>query len=304
MAETKSEAIKRLLAKRETTPIPAKSRLSNTIQLNYLNQLENNISTTKTFLAQADNAIKKLEEHIAKTRAENEAQKPALDSKRRVLALYDTYKRLAYTNDKNDSIGIASASKITNDLVKEHKDASEWLGASRDAHVEAASSTDALISDYREIVLLAEEKLASNPQKLEELVKKRTVLNTNPLTLDESIRAIDEQLAEAARVQKSLASHLKRVVMKFTAFLDWKNESNLDENDVKENVVAIYKLIDKLVERLVRHISRGDDPWTEHTPGPDEYIVKIMLRNELVVSRADSTGEVMFLKLREFGVGF
>lgn len=304
MAETKGDAIRRLLAKNDVISTPPKSRLSNTIQWNYLNQLENNITATRTFIEQANEAIRKLEESVKVNSETERPRKPTLEAKRRVLALHDAYRRLAYTNDKNDSIGIASASKITKDLLREQKEANSWLVASKDEYKESSASLEALISDYREILLLAEEKLASNPRKIEVTTKKMAQIAQEELTLDGSIRVIDEQLAEAALVQKSLASHLKRVIMKFTAFLDFKNESALDERALKDTVIAIYKLIDKLVEKLVRTVSRGDDPWTEHRPGPDEYIVKVMLRNELVVSRNDSTSEVMFLKLREFGVGF
>lgn len=306
MSQSKYNTVKDLLLRSNTTLDDHISGESSTIQLTYLNGLENDIKTTKSFLDQADKALKKLNLSDIENINDNNDNNTEIETKRRILALHETYSKLSYQPSKNDVIGIASASKIVNDLVEQYATTTNVLEDQRNKYDSDSAILESLISDYKDMISHLEVRIKNNPERLAELVQKTDQVRMKDLSVNSQIKSIDHKLSDSFRVDKLLSSHLQKVITKFLAFQDWSNETIVSEDLFKENILLSLNVIDRLVENLLDSIVLDDNElWLQIEPtASDESLIRILIRNDIAISREDSTSQVYYLKLRDYGIEF
>lgn len=269
------------------------------VQLAYLNGLENDIRTTKKFLDQADSATKQIEGDTPLASSSSDT-----DRKRRILALHASLGKLPYSPHKNDVIGIALASKHYTDAVNAHTTTNTSITKHTRELNDAATDVKALLEDYAQLLGHLDARLESIPTEVAALDAK--MADSSEVSVQSQVDALKERISDTTVIDKSIQAHLRRVVLKFLAFQDWANEHVLDEESFKRNIKHCLKIINKLVDNLTESQAEGEEVWLrlEPTSASDEALVSVLLRNELVMSRSDSTQELYFLKLRDYGFDY
>lgn len=303
MTDTKLELVRRLLAKSKLRVLRNQNEGEPTppaVQIAYLNGLENDIKTTEGFLLRAQTHLKANEQELAGFPSESER-----DRKIRVLALAAAYKTIPYLPKKNDVIGIASASKFTNDLINEQAATNLQLQQLKKSYDNDSHRLELFIADYKELLLHLQSRIDDNPARINEINQKTEEVQQNSVTIDSQIASIDEKIQESEKIEKLLASHLKRIVMKFQAFQDWSNDSVMTEETLRASISRSMTIIDKLVNNLIERVDTGKNLWVQIEPTAlDEGLIRIMARNELVITREDSSTETYYVKLRDYGIEF
>lgn len=303
MSTAKLEGVRRLIAKSKrragTLPNEGESTLP-AVQIAYLNGLENDIKTTEGFLQKAKEHLKANEKELSGFPSESER-----DRKIRVLALAATYKTIPYLPKKNDVIGIASTSKFTSDLITEQTILNLQLEKLKKNYDNDGQRLESLIADYKEMWLHLRSRIDKNPDRINEINQKTDDLRNNGVSINSQISAIDEKLKESRKVEKLLSSHLKRIILKFLAFQDWSNESVMTEDELRDSVAQSVTIVDKLVSNLIERVDTQKGTWVQLEP-TEMYgsLMRIMVRNELVITRENSSADEAYVRLRDYGVEF
>lgn len=303
MSTGKLEGVRRLIANSKrragTLPNEGESTLP-AVQIAYLNGLENDIKTTEGFLQKAKEHLKANEQELSGFPSESER-----DRKIRVLALSTTYKTIPYLPKKNDVIGIASTSKFTSDLINEQTILNLQLEKLKKNYDNDGQRLESLIADYKEMWLHLRSRIDENPDRINEINQKTDDLRNNGVSINSQISAIDEKLKESRKIEKLLSSHLKRIILKFLAFQDWSNESVMTEDELRDSVTQSVTIVDKLVSNLIERVDTQKGTWVQLEP-PEMYgsLMRIMVRNELVITRENSSADEAYVRLRDYGVEF
>lgn len=262
----------------------------NAAQDTYNKKLLADIERTRSFLLQAKEAIIKLNEEIA--------QKPSnwddeTRQKARIIALHDSYKKLPYMAMKNDLIGIATAASLTKKAVHEHREASlDYAEENRAIHRRTRKQSQ-LLADFKEIDVLLRQRIAAHPERMAKIEAKLQESQPVGTELERQLALVHEAATVVKAVEERLYQHVKRVVTKLYASQDWENASIMDEQTFKTSIVLS---ISTIVTLVTNSLSPGDK-WTLVTPGgPEEKLVLVMVRNNLVLMRDNHE-----VKLREFG---
>lgn len=304
MSNAKLEGVRKLIASSKrrvgTLQTEGESTLP-AVQIAYLNGLENDIKTTEGFLQKAKEHLKANEQELAGFPSESER-----DKKIRVLALAATYKTIPYLPKKNDVIGIASTSKFTSDLINEQTILNLQLQKLTKNYDNDSERLELLIADYKEMWLHLRSRIDENPHRINEINQKTDDLRNNGVSINSQISSIDEKLKEAGKIEKLLSSHLKRIIMKFLAFQDWSNESVMTEDELRDSITQSVTIVDKLVSNLIERVDTQKGTWVQIEPTEMyESLMRIMVRNELVITREDSSAaDAVYVRLRDYGVEF
>lgn len=285
MEQTKADKVKALLKNNKRADISA----VNLAQEKYVKSLERDIERTKIFLEQAREASKKLELELPRPQWAPETAKKA-----EVLALYDAYIRLPYLTTKNDLIGIATAAALTRKAVTEQTETSKALESENSALEDETRQLRAILSDYKSVLALLRERAEQHPTRMAELEDK--LHQSQPVEAKLAQKLVQVQAASelAKKTEDRMHQHLKRIVTRLHALLDWENASSVDEATFKKNVLLSLAFINSLVTNLVAE----NDKWVAVTP-PQEVLVQLMLRNNLIQMKERNGYEV---RLREFGI--
>lgn len=266
----------------------------------YKQRLAKDISRTEEFLRQADAAILKLEKAEDFQKNENDI----LNTKKRVIAQYEAFSRLAYFPDKNDVIGTATAYSVTQSLVREQKEIlSSWRSETRANKVESGN-LQMLLDEYKQLSGLMDSEIERKQERLEaldskigKLEKLRSSLSEDSDTLERSIaekrsQSVDKLKLEARSADRKVSSYLKYILMESS-----KNYGT----DVDAGLQFIRQLVEGRTSQLNVFAANSEDDggWVESPPDGLNDLVKILVLNDIVVQH--EIGDTVFYKLRDYG---
>lgn len=260
-------------------------------QETYVKKLRGDIDRTKVFLVQAQDAITQLNDELS-------IDTVNWDEKSRqqahLVALYEAYKKLPYMAMKNDLIGIATAASLTKKAVAEHRQTSLELSAENKIIEKEISKQTQLLADYEEIGELLKQRILAHPERMTKLQAKLNKSQPLEAELDRKLRSVQNATTVLKSIEERLYQHVKRVVTKLHALQDWENASVMDEQMFKTSIVLSISLIVTLVSNLLSPTEK----WVLVTPGgPEEKLLLVMVRNNLVVMRGNAE-----VRLREYGI--
>lgn len=287
--ESKADRVRKLLKNHKT-----QLGLPNAAQETYVRKLRHDIERTNTFLKQAREAVQKLEE----TSVVNELWTAETERAARILALYEAYVRLPYLTMKNDLIGIATAASLTRKAVTEQAEATKQLANENSVIDEETGQLKTILADYKAVLALLEDRIGQHPDRMAELQAKLRDSQPLEVELAQKLASIVSATELAKKMDDRMHQHVKRVVTKLHALLDWENTSMVDESTFKKNILQSLALVNSLVAKLVSS-EPGAEKWVHVTPGSaDEKLVQVMLRSNLIHVREHEGYEV---RLRDFG---
>lgn len=288
--ESKKEKVSRLLAKYGST---SESPTWNVAQETYLKRLEGDIDRTNKFLERAKAANNKLAREVSEDKGDEESREYL-----ELQGLLEVHKVLPYMPMKNDLIGIATAASLTKRAVIEQSQASDLI--EKETMILKGENQDLqrILEDYTEFGDLLQENIQRHPAQMEAL--KKQLHESRSLEEELEYRLQQGKIAgeKLKRIEDKLYQHVKRVVTKLHALLDWENASMMDELMFRESIKRSLSLVNQMVKVLVANGPSGDK-WIKITAGaPEEQLVQVMLRNNLIYIRQRDGLEV---RLREFG---
>lgn len=288
--ETKKEKVKRLLGKTQTA---SEYPTWNAAQETYLKRLEGDLERTKKFLEQAKAANNKLAQEVSEDHWDEDTRKDV-----ELLSLLEVHQLLPYMPMKNDLIGIATAASLTKRAVIEQTQASDLIENEVKRVQTETKDLERILADYKEFDKLLQEKIRSHPAQMESLEMQLHQSRSLEEELEHELRQGQIAVEKIKKVEERLYQHVRRVVTKLHAFLDWENASMMDEAMFKESIRRSLSLITQMVKLLVAN-GPTLDKWVKITAGaPEEKIVQVMMRNNLIYVRQR---EGMEVRLREFG---
>lgn len=288
--ESKKQKIKQLLQKsKSASDFPT----WNAAQETYVKRLEGDIERTKKFLEQAKAANNKLSQEVTDDNWDDETRECV-----ELLSLLEVHKLLPYMPMKNDLIGIATAASLTKTAVMEQSQASDLMENEISIIQNETQDIERILEDYKEFDRLLQEKIRRHPAQMESLEMQLHQSRSLEEELEHRLAEGQTAVAKVKKVEERLYQHVKRVVAKLHALLDWENASMMDEDMFKESIKRSLTLINQMVKLLVTH-GPSLDKWIKVTAGaPEEKIVQMMMRNNLIYARERNGMEV---RLREFG---
>lgn len=288
--DTKKQRLKKLLGNSHSAP---EYPTWNAAQETYLKRLEGDIERTKKFLEQAKTANNKLSQEVSDENWDTESLEYV-----ELLSLLEVHQLLPYMPMKNDLIGIATAASLTKRAVLEQTQASDLIEAETRAAQSDIQDLERILQDYTEFDKLLEEKIRQHPAQMESLERQLHQSRNLEEELEHKLEQGKIAVEKVKKVEERLYQHVKRVVTKLHALLDWENASMMDEDMFKESIRRSLSLINQMVKLLVAN-GPGLDKWIKVTTGaPEEKLVQVMLRNNLIYVRERGGMEV---RLREFG---
>lgn len=302
MSKTRLAIVKDIISRSNKSPLDGKETIDESakIQQTYIRKLQNDINLTSSFIEQADASIEDL---VLKSQT---GQNNNISLKKEIIALSDTYGKLPYLSEKGDVIGIATASTVINTLVQQQTEANNYLTKKIEKDTNELNLLNGLHIDYERILQLVDEKIVSVQKQLNEIRQKTAslspVLNTNLL----QINSLDSKLSEAYEMEDSLLNYLKRIAIKYLAFGDWEIQQVMTEEVFEENVSLCMQLIDNLVTSSIQSIEKDTkDDWVIINPNLIEgKLINHFLKNNLIISREDTTKDQYIIMLRSFGSEF
>lgn len=259
-------------------------------QETYNKKLHADIERTRKFLEQAKQANAALKEEL-------EASGAGWDEKTKqqahILALYESYRKLPYTAMKNDLIGIATAALLTKKAVREQRQTLDQLETDNQNLQKEVVRNQQLLADFEEIDELIRQRIEEHPERMEKLRVKLQELRPMEAEMDDKLASVHNATAIYKSVEDRLYQHVKRVVTKIHAAQDWENANIMDEETFKSSVTLSISLIVTLVTNLLFHPEKY---VTITSGGPEEKVLLVMVRNQLVVVRNNQE-----VKLRDYG---
>lgn len=256
-------------------------------QETYIKRLREDVERTKTFLRQAIEANSQLEDEKPDTNWSESTQQQA-----HLVALYEAYKKLPYMSMKNDLIAIATAASFTKKAVLEQRQASKEISdENRDMEATLVLQSQ-LLADYTEIDDLLKQRILAHPERMKKLRAKLRESQPLEVELDRKLESVQNATASMKAVEDRMYQHVKRVVTKLYALQDWENASVMDEQTFKTSIVLALSLIVSLVTGLLS----PQEKWImAPVGGPEEKLLLVMIRNNLVVVRGNE------VRLRDYG---
>ncbi|OVF08881.1 hypothetical protein A9F13_07g03740 [Clavispora lusitaniae] len=287
--ETRKDRAQKLLSNRK--PVTESTAWS-LAQETYSKRLEGDIERTKKFLEQAQAANTKLERELSNEPLDEESEDLV-----NLLGLFEVYKSLPYMPMKNDSIGIATAASLTKNAVLEQSKAISMIRDENEATKTEIQRLENILADYAEFGELLQARVQQHPARMEELEQQLHGSRSLETELEHQIEFGQKSVDQLKKVEDKMYQHVKRVVTKLHALLDWENASMMDEDMFKESLRRSIALINRMIKSLVSQGTK-QTKWVQVPAGPEEKLVQVMLRNNLIHVR---NGNGLEIRLREFG---
>lgn len=287
--ETRKDRAQKLLSNRK--PVTESTAWS-LAQETYLKRLEGDIERTKKFLEQAQAANTKLERELSNEPLDEESEDLV-----NLLGLFEVYKLLPYMPMKNDLIGIATAVSLTKNAVLEQSKAISMIRDENEATKTEIQRLENILADYAEFDELLQARVQQHPARMEELEQQLHGSRSLETELEHQIEFGQKSVDQLKKVEDKMYQHVKRVVTKLHALLDWENASMMDEDMFKESLRRSIALINRMIKSLVSQGTK-QTKWVQVPAGPEEKLVQVMLRNNLIHVR---NGNGLEIRLREFG---
>lgn len=287
--ETRKDRAQKLLSNRK--PVTESTAWS-LAQETYLKRLEGDIERTKKFLEQAQAANTKLERELSNEPLDEESEDLV-----NLLGLFEVYKLLPYMPMKNDLIGIATAASLTKNAVLEQSKAISMIRDENEATKTEIQRLENILADYAEFDELLQARVQQHPARMEELEQQLHGSRSLETELEHQIEFGQKSVDQLKKVEDKMYQHVKRVVTKLHALLDWENASMMDEDMFKESLRRSIALINRMIKSLVSQGTK-QTKWVQVPAGPEEKLVQVMLRNNLIHVR---NGNGLEIRLREFG---
>ncbi|KAK6459798.1 uncharacterized protein RJT20DRAFT_22798 [Scheffersomyces xylosifermentans] len=255
----------------------------------YEKRLVKDIEKTQLFLNQANKALMTLRT------VDYAASDSERDRKRRVIALYNSYQKIPYSSNKDDAIGIATTSRKFEEAVRDTKKSIEHLKkTSNSDEIEALKS---IIKDFRRIFQITEKVIGQKQELVTDIEEKLASVGSEEQRIRrQSKHVLDRATEDAKTTEKLLGVHLKRVITKFLAVHDLEYSKLSDETTLRTSLKNSQAL-------LLNLLRASDDKWVEVIPNRyNSGIIKALLMNDLAHSREDSTADIEYLRLRNYGI--
>lgn len=256
----------------------------------YLQRLQKDIARTQHYIHQADAAIAKLE---AKLQI-GEATAPAADAeshlqlKKDTIAKFEAYRRLAYTVDGNDVIGVATACSVTDRLVQEQQRSLEQLTRAQQNQKLELNTLRLNLADYRQISTMIDEQIELKRALTEELERKIDHIRSHARddgVLTTKLSKLDDRLSEAEAWATRFRLHLQYIL---------NDHGPLAVSTVRQLVAARLHAGAEDGASIIQ----DDGGWCAFDGGADG-IVNVLLMHNLIETRDDDGGPVY--RLREYG---
>ncbi|RLV95030.1 hypothetical protein JA1_001310 [Spathaspora sp. JA1] len=227
----------------------------------YYNKLEKDIERVSQYINQADVAIKHLSQF---------EQQASIEEK--IIAMYDSYERVTYIPDKNDTISTAATSSILDELISRNT-------AELEKKVDI-DEVEQLTQEYKDILEVLEQDKQKKQEKIDVLTKKIDKFKFKP--------TIKTEIIKANELHKQLERMVKRVSTKYLAL---SSDASLDKAQLNHHLKSTTKLIDQLL--------LGD--WVEPEYNThNKFFIDTLVKNDvLLLNRTDNSVEV---KLRGFDI--
>lgn len=267
-------------------PVDQSSRTA--AQETYIRRLRGDIERTKTFLRQAKEANVQLQDETAA----NSTWDHSTCQQAHLISLYEAYKKLPYMAMKNDLIGIATAASLTKKAVHEQRQTSKQIEDDNIEIERANVQQTQLLADYKEIDELLKQRIQAHPERMDKLRAKLRQSQPLDMELELKLESVQNATASMKAVEERMYQHVRRVVTKLYALQDWENASVMDEQTFKTSIMLALSLIVTLVTSLLS----SQEKWVAvPTGGPEEKLLLVMIRNNLVVVRGNE------VRLRDYG---
>ncbi|EAZ63226.2 hypothetical protein PICST_37943 [Scheffersomyces stipitis CBS 6054] len=265
--------------------------ISSTREAVYENRLKKDIERTKEYIKQANRAI------VSFRDVEVSASQ---DHRRRIIALYEAYKKIPYNSSKDESIGLATASQSIERLVQQHAQATDDLNSSnRQSEIEKIKMA---MSDYRRLSEIIDDVVEEKMKRLQVIEARIEEMNVD-IESENGISKFNQKSkgtlttiqSDIQATERLLALHLKRIITKFLAVQDSEFSNLSDATIVKTTVQQCQNM-------LIRLLKSDSSTWVQvHPNNFTSGLIKTLVMNDIILIRDDSEFDLQYLKLRDYG---
>ena len=296
MNSFRKDRIKEIFSSRGKLEIeePEKMKEASKIQSNYMQRLRHDIRSTLNFTEQADSAISKFKD-------ENDVDDDILKLKTEIVALWFCYSRLPYVPDKQDTIGIATASISVQEQVEDQAEAFDMLLQEVQSLKQERRSFETLNSDYRQLTSLIDKKIEFEKFKIQEIESKINSMEITPMEASQQMDALQESIQMSRDMEDTLLASLRRTLTKYLAISDWQLLEVMTAEEFESNTDVCIQLIDTLILASIKSVKQRIDEWLVVYPTKtEERLINHLVRSSLLILRQDSTDEKYIVKIRNF----
>ena len=296
MNSFRKDRIKEIFSSRGKLEIeePEKMKEASKIQSNYMQRLRHDIRSTLNFTEQADSAISKFKD-------ENDVDDDILKLKTEIVALWFCYSRLPYVPDKQDTIGIATASISVQEQVEDQAEAFDMLLQEVQSLKQERRSFETLNSDYKQLTSLIDKKIEFEKFKIQEIESKINSMEITPMEASQQMDALQESIQMSRDMEDTLLASLRRTLTKYLAISDWQLLEVMTAEEFESNTDVCIQLIDTLILASIKSVKQRIDEWLVVYPTKtEERLINHLVRSSLLILRQDSTDEKYIVKIRNF----
>lgn len=296
MNSFRKDRIKEIFSSRGKLEIeePEKMKEASKTQGNYMQRLRHDIRSTLNFTEQADSAISKFKD-------ENDVDDDILKLKTEIVALWFCYSRLPYVPDKQDTIGIATASISVQEQVEDQAEAFDMLLQEVQSLKQERRSFETLNSDYRQLTSLIDKKIEFEKFKIQEIESKINSMEITPMEASQQMDALQESIQMSRDMEDTLLASLRRTLTKYLAISDWQLLEVMTAEEFESNTDVCIQLIDTLILASIKSVKQRIDEWLVVYPTKtEERLINHLVRSSLLILRQDSTDEKYIVKIRNF----
>ena len=296
MNSFRKDRIKEIFSSRGKLEIeePEKMKEASKTQGNYMQRLRHDIRSTLNFTEQADSAISKFKD-------ENDVDDDILKLKTEIVALWFCYSRLPYVPDKQDTIGIATASISVQEQVEDQAEAFDMLLQEVQSLKQERRSFETLNSDYRQLTSLIDKKIEFEKFKIQEIESKINSMERTPMEASQQMEALQESIQMSRDMEDTLLASLRRTLTKYLAISDWQLLEVMTAEEFESNTDVCIQLIDTLILASIKSVKQRIDEWLVVYPTKtEERLINHLVRSSLLILRQDSTDEKYIVKIRNF----
>ena len=296
MNSFRKDRIKEIFSSRGKLEIeePEKMKEASKIQSNYMQRLRHDIRSTLNFTEQADSAISKFKD-------ENDVDDDILKLKTEIVALWFCYSRLPYVPDKQDTIGIATASISVQEQVEDQAEAFDMLLQEVQSLKQERRSFETLNSDYRQLTSLIDKKIEFEKFKIQEIESKINSMERTPMEASQQMEALQESIQMSRDMEDTLLASLRRTLTKYLAISDWQLLEVMTAEEFESLTDVCIQLIDTLILASIKSVKQRIDEWLVVYPTKtEERLINHLVRSSLLILRQDSTDEKYIVKIRNF----
>ncbi|KAK6205675.1 uncharacterized protein RJT21DRAFT_112193 [Scheffersomyces amazonensis] len=250
----------------------------------YLKKLEKDISLIKGYKIQVNNGVESLKGQIIEEH----------NTKKRIIALYQTLGIIPYMPGKDEVIPIAYTSQHLNNRVKVmEKVLSDKTTYINEEQVKRQSSNKVLYEQIIDMINKINNRVENKFDVIQSKVDE--IDRSQEFNINEVKDNVEGMKKEADEINKAINSHLKRILTKQIALANIENNETMDQLELKEQLKESVQLIKKL-------ISSEPSNWVEVNSTSNMSLLKVLTLNNLLSARSDSTSDRYLVKLRNFNV--